>query len=76
MNRKLKVAIIGPGNIGTDLMTVFSKIQEYFTNNTLPGPPPTFPFGSTLTTAETTFLTTQMQSFASAHSGLTCCASG
>ena len=58
-------------DIGTDLMTVFSKIQEYFTNNTLPGPPPTFPFGSTLTTAETTFLTTQMQSFASAHSGLT-----
>jgi len=58
-------------DIGTDLMTVFSKIQEYYTTNTLPGPPPTYPFGSTLTTAETTFLNTQMQSFASANGGLT-----
>jgi len=58
-------------DIGTDLMTVFKNIQDYYVANTLPGPPTTYPFGSTLTTAETTFLTTQMQSFASSHSGLT-----
>ncbi len=58
-------------DIGTDLMTVFAEIQKYYVANTLSGPPTTYPFGSTLTTAETTFLNTQMQSFASAHSGLT-----
>jgi len=54
--------------IGKDLMTVFANIQTYFTTNSVP---PAVAFGSTLTAAETTFLTTQMQSFASAHSGLT-----
>jgi flagellar hook-associated protein 3 FlgL len=62
-------------DIGTDLMTVFKNIQDYYVANTVtvPGPPSTttYPFGSTLTPAETTFLNTQMQSFASAHSGLT-----
>jgi flagellar hook-associated protein 3 FlgL len=58
-------------DIGTDLMTVFAEIQKYYVANTLPGPPTTYPFGSTLTTAETTFLNTQMQSFASANGGLT-----
>jgi len=55
-------------DIGKDLMTVFANIQTYFTTNSVP---PAVAFGSTLTAAETTFLTTQMQSFASAHSGLT-----
>jgi flagellar hook-associated protein 3 FlgL len=55
-------------DIGTDLMTVFASIQAYFTTNSVP---PNVAFGSTLTTAETTFLTTQMQAFASAHGGLT-----
>ncbi len=62
-------------DIGTDLMTVFKNIQDYYVANTVtvPGPPSTttYPFGSTLTQAETTFLNTQMQSFASAHGGLT-----
>ena len=55
-------------DIGKDLMTVFASIQTYFTTNSVP---PNVAFGSTLTTAETTFLNTQMQAFASAHSGLT-----
>jgi len=55
-------------DIATDLMTVFKNIQDYFVTNTVP---PAVPFGSTLTTAEINFLTTQMQYFASAHSGLT-----
>ncbi len=58
-------------DIGTDLMTVFKNIQDYYVANTVPGPPMTYPFGSTLTTAETSFLNTQMQALASAHSGLT-----
>ena len=62
-------------DIGTDLMTVFKNIQDYYVANTItvPGPPSTttYPFGSTLTPAETTFLNTQMQAFASAHGGLT-----
>lgn len=62
-------------DIGTDLMTVFKNIQDYYVANTVtvPGPPATttYPFGSTLTAAETTFLTTQMKGLASAHSGLT-----
>ncbi len=58
-------------DIGTDLMTVFKNIQDYYVANTVPGPPVTYPFGSTLTTAETTFLNTQMQALASANSGLT-----
>ncbi len=62
-------------DIGTDLMTVFKNIQDYYVANTVtvPGPPSTttYPFGSTLTTAETTFLTTQMQGFAAAHGTLT-----
>lgn len=55
-------------DIGKDLMTVFATIQAYFTTNSVP---PNVAFGSTLTAAETTFLTTQMQAFATAHSGLT-----
>lgn len=55
-------------DIGTDLMTVFANIQTYFVANSVP---PNVAFGSTLTTAETTFLTTQMQGFMLAHSGLT-----
>ena len=58
-------------DIGTDLMTVFKNIQDYYVAYTVPGPPVTYPFGSTLTTAETTFLNTQMQALASANSGLT-----
>ena len=58
-------------DIGTDLMTVFANIQAYYVANTLPGPPTSYPFGSTLTPAETTFLTSQMQAFNAAHSGLT-----
>lgn len=62
-------------DIGTDLMTVFKNIQDYYVANTVtvPGPPSTttYPFGSTLTPAETTFLNTQMQAFALAHGGLT-----
>ncbi|MEY4249298.1 MAG: hypothetical protein RJA87_931 [Pseudomonadota bacterium] len=62
-------------DIGTDLMTVFKNIQDYYVANTVtvPGPPATttYPFGTSLTTAETTFLTTQMQAFNAAHSGLT-----
>jgi len=55
-------------DIGTDLMTVFANIQTYFVANSVP---PNVAFGSTLTTAETTFLTTQMQGFMSANAGLT-----
>lgn len=62
-------------DIGTDLMTVFKNIQDYYVTNTVtvPGPPATttYPFGSPLSSAETTFLNTQMKALASAHSGLT-----
>jgi flagellar hook-associated protein 3 FlgL len=49
--------------IGTGLMTVFKNIQDYVTTNG--------PFNASLTDAETTFLTTQMQGFAAAHGTLT-----